>query len=318
MSTRSSSPHAYLGSALARRHRSSESGIQLTDDQAHRWDQVLGQLPEATRPAWQEDPVLVAAKAFYESYGHLDLPKVARGEHAEHASLAEGLKVLRKARYGECRDRRGRLLRRQLAAQDIAKWEQALPGFSLWSTSRPREDYTPGDCILGARHEWPREPFCCKPRACYLCGEDFESHPELIDHWRQKHLELPAERLEAMTDRRCEEEVRKRLFYDEMFHGPFEVRGQEQRRIVGTHATHQTSSAPGSGSVANIGRGDGVRVSRHVSGCAVCARSMWAEDLYEMDLFAQPAADSAAASKETVDAARMELCATEAGLFRMP
>ena len=67
-----------------------------------------------------------------------------------------------------------------------------------------------GRLILGARHEWPREPFCCKPRACYLCGEDFESHPELLDHWRQKHLELPAERLEAMTDRRCEEEVRKR------------------------------------------------------------------------------------------------------------
>ena len=109
-----------------------------------------------------------------------------------------------------------------------------------------------------------------------------------VEHLRDAHLDLPQEAKEALDGRRVEEEARKRLFYDEAMGGPFEVRGQEHRRVVGTHATHQTHSVPGSGRISFDVPDPTKLTSRCLSGCAICARSMWSEDLHEMDLFTAP------------------------------
>ena len=53
---------------------------------------------------------------------------------------------------------------------------------------------------------------------------------------------------------RVEEEIRKLLFELELAEGPFEVRSQEHRRIVGAHAAHQTQSVPGMGRANDDGR----------------------------------------------------------------
>ena len=110
-------------------------------------------------------------------------------------------------------------------------------------------------------------------------------------------MRLPQELKDSVDAKRAEEECRKRLFYDECFEGPFEVCGQEHRRIVGAHATHQTHSVPGSGRVNNL-QGTQGAVGRALSGCAVCARSMWLEDLHDMDLFAKPASEEAEGAVE--------------------
>ena len=91
------------------------------------------------------------------------------------------------------------------------------------------------------RSEWPQEPRLCKAVGCNLCGADFDSKEELVKHWRYNHLSLPElEAQLALSAHRIEEEMRTRLFYDEYFRGPFEVRGQEMRGFVGTHAEHET------------------------------------------------------------------------------
>ena len=84
--------------------------------------------------------------------------------------------------------------------------------------------------------------------------------------------------------------MRKRLFYDETFKGPFEVKGQEMRRVVGTGAIHQTHSYPGSGRINHNQPLESLESGkpRSTSGCAICARSFWLEDLYELDLFVRP------------------------------
>ena len=279
--------HAYLHSALSRRHVGDSSGEPLTSEQVGQWDAVLGLLPAATRPEWQEDPVLVLALAFYREHGSIDVPKPSPDAEPDDAKLAEGLRVLRRARNGDCRDRAHRLLRRQLTSQDILRWEAELPREALWGQRRAREEYVPGESVLGSRHEWSRTPFLCKPCACYLCGQDFEKKSELVSHWREAHLDMKQEEKDALSAQRVEEEIRKRLFWDEAMGGPFEVRGQEQRRIIGRHAQHQTHSVPGAGCFSD----EGSRCppcGRHLGGCVVCARSMWAEELYDMDLFAKP------------------------------
>ena len=86
---------------------------------------------------------------------------------------------------------------------------------------------------------------------------------------------------------KMEEEIRMRLFLDESQHGPFEVRGLEMRRAIGTHATHQTHSVPRSGCISHKLPLHGAE-ARCLGGCAVCARSFWTEDLYELDLFTKP------------------------------
>ena len=141
---------------------------------------------------------------------------------------------------------------------------------------RERGDYIPGSAISGTRHEWPRMPFLPKAYGCYLCGSGFDSHRELVCHWKQSHLTLAADHKDALGEARVEEEIRKRLFFEECFEGPFEVRGQEHRRIIGRHAYHQTHSIPGAG-----GRDHGLKgtTGRSLSGCAICARSKWVEDL---------------------------------------
>ena len=120
------------------------------------------------------------------------------------------------------------------------------------------------------------------------CGSDFEFREELLAHWRAKHLQLPEDERAAITDAQVEEEVRKRIFHDEQLTGPFEVCGQEHRRVIGTYATHSTHSVTGSGHMSDI-TSKQVLTGRALGACVVCARSMWLEDLYEMDLFTRPA-----------------------------
>ena len=282
---------SYVTSALGRRYVSIESGEQLSRAHANMWEALFTKIPEDTRPAWQEDYVLDKAMEFYNMYRHLEVPK-NKDAPIDSRTLAYDLQIVRKALHRDQRSKTGHLLRRQLGSAEIVKWEQAFAGIWRWGETRKRDNYCPGGAVTGNRHEWPREPYFCKPCPCYLCGEDFDSKPQLVQHWREHHLRLPAEIGDTFTATRVEEEIRKLLFELELMEGPFEVRGQEQRRIVGNHATHQTHSKPGTGSLSE----DGVphpKVNRQLSGCAVCARSMWLEDLYDMALFTKPADEDA-------------------------
>ena len=49
--------HAYVESALERRHISAESGEQLTGAQVIRWEAIFERVSSVTRIVWPEDPV---------------------------------------------------------------------------------------------------------------------------------------------------------------------------------------------------------------------------------------------------------------------
>ena len=280
--------YAYVEGALARRHLSTSVGEQLTAEQIRQWEAVFAVLPPETRPAWREDPVLLRAREYFEVHGNLEIPKTKRGRDPEQTQLANDLRHARAAKLRDVRDRKGVLLRRQLSDNDIARWEQALGSDWRWSEPRQRQAYIAGSIVDGSRHEWPRLPYFSKPCGCYLCGEDFDSKLDLVAHWRDAHIDAAADVKDALTSGQLEEEVRKRIFHDEQMAGPFEIRGQEHRRVVGAFATHQTHCAPGSGCM-NDHTTKRPTTARALGGCAICARSMWLEDLYEMDLFTKPA-----------------------------
>ena len=88
--------------------------------------------------------------------------------------------------------------------------------------------------------------------------------------------------------KRAEEEVRKKLFAEEAFSGPFEVTSAEQRRLLGCFAEHQTHSFPGSGTKNHDVKNPDAGTGRCLGGCTVCARSFWSEDLFDVDLFVKP------------------------------
>ena len=88
--------------------------------------------------------------------------------------------------------------------------------------------------------------------------------------------------------KRAEEEVRKKLFAEEAFSGPFEVTGAEQRGLLGCFAEHQTHSFLGSGSKNHEVKNPDAGTGRCLGGCTVCARSFWSEDLFDMDCFVKP------------------------------
>jgi len=266
----------YVDSALGRRWLTTATGEHLSARQVSAWDKLFEQVPEGDRPPWEEDPVFLLGQAFYNTYGHIRVPKAKSYDTSAEAQLSRGLALLRKALHADQYDKNGQLLRRQLAAQDAAKWEAACPG--VWEVVRERGLYLPPEHVLGERHVWPREPFLCKPCGCYLCGEDFETKPELVDHWASSHICPPDDMAESLDPQRAEEEVRKRLFWEESMHGPFEVCGQEHRRTVGAYATHQTHSFPGTGGMNYNKKSEAT--SRQLSGCAICARSMWLEDAW--------------------------------------
>ena len=125
---------AYVKSALARRYVSDQTdgvgGEQLSSEQVAQWEAVFAELPQAAQPGWQEDPVLVAAKDYFEAYGDLNV--------TDNAKLCADLLVLRKAYYRDQwkpgRDEASStyLLRRQLSTEQIATWESALPKDQLW------------------------------------------------------------------------------------------------------------------------------------------------------------------------------------------
>ena len=58
---------------------------------------------------------------------------------------------------------------------------------------------------------------------------------ELTQHWREEHILQDAIEKDLLDNQQVEEEMRKRIFWGEAMEGPFEVSGQEQRRIVGAH-----------------------------------------------------------------------------------
>ena len=202
----------YVDSALGRRHATTGSGEQLTARKVHEWDKILASLGEDSRPDWREDPVFVMAQSFYVTYGHMRVPRAKKGDNSEEAQLSRELDILRKALYSDHRDGRGQLLRRQLTAQDVSKWDASCPG--VWQEERERGQFIPAQHVLGQRHHWPREPLLCKPCGCYLCGDDFDTKPELIDHWHsEKHMSLPEDMAESIDPQRVEEVLPKRLFW---------------------------------------------------------------------------------------------------------
>ena len=145
------------------------------------------------------------------------------------------------------------LLRRKLSADAVAKWEQAFGPAWQWFQGRAKENYAPGEMVRGSRCEFPREPYLSKALPCYLCGLDFDCKAALVQHWRRCHVDVPDDEAACLSDHRIEEEMRKRVFYKEAFQGPYEVRGQEMRHIIGNRASHQTCSAPSSGCINHSG-----------------------------------------------------------------
>ena len=127
--------------------------------------------------------------------------------------LVKTLRELRQARCRDVRDAKGFLVRRQLTEEDVATWERLIPAPNLWLPARQRDDYMPGSCISGVRHEWPRIPFLPKYCGCYLCGREFDSHQELRCNRKEDHVALASERKDVLEEVRVEEEIRKRLFF---------------------------------------------------------------------------------------------------------
>ena len=226
--------YKYLQSALARRHVANDTGEQLNTADVSSWDNICASLPLETRPSWKEDWVLDLAEQYLKTWGDLD------PDPKKEAVLAQGLKHVRGALYKDQKSKHGFMIRQQLTTQDIAKWEAAIPKDILWSAVRAKGHYVPAEAIQGDRHIWARTPFLCKPCGCYLCGQDFESKVELTQHWRQHHILQDANEKDLLDSQQVEEEMRKRIFWGETTDGPFEVRGQEQRRIIGAHVNCQT------------------------------------------------------------------------------
>ncbi|CAK0852500.1 unnamed protein product, partial [Prorocentrum cordatum] len=279
----------YLLSALSRRHASALTGEQLSPGDAAQWQQLLDRIPEAQRPEWQADPLRQQLQDHYEEHGHLNVRPPTRRQTDPERLLLNGLKLLRRARLGDVRDERGFLLRRQLSPGDLASWEAVIPAHVLWGTVRQTEAYIPGSAILGSRCEWPREPVCCQPCPCYLCGQDFATKKLLQEHWCQAHVDLPEAERSSLAPRRVEEEIRKRILADEQMEGSFEVRGAEQRRALGRFAENQTQSRPGAEWGGHFeGKENSSTVCRALSGCVVCAQSFWLEELFDADLFVEP------------------------------
>jgi len=294
----------YLHSALARMHVSTCSGEQLSSEQLACWQAWLEALPDAVQaPAWPEDPAFLAAVAFFGRHGHLGARKLDRNKRAklteearEEDQLARDMEIVRRAKVQDVvehagRKRNGRkpiLIRRKLSASMVAKWEQAFSGAWQWLPARSKECYIPGCSISCSRHEWAKVPYLGKAMPCYLCGAGFDCKAQLLRHWRASHLTLMGDQGGGLSDYRVEEEMRKRIFHGELYSGPFELRGEEMRRIVGTHATHQTHSSTSSGCI-NHSQGLPTH-ARALGGCAICARSFWVEDLHELHLFTKPAA----------------------------
>ena len=150
----------YLDSAMARRWHSTPSGEQLTTQEVNAWDIALASIEEVDRPAWEEDTVLVMAQGFYALNGHIQVPKAKRGDDSEEARLSRELLHVREALCRTSVNSNGRIVRRQLTAQDVAKWDAAVPG--VWAVSRGREQFIPPEHVTGHRYAWPREPFLCK------------------------------------------------------------------------------------------------------------------------------------------------------------
>jgi hypothetical protein len=296
----------YIDSALARQHVSTSTGPQLTHKEHLAWARLLSTLPPESVPDWPGDPVMAHTRSFYQSNGHLDARKRNLHERTklseqerEEDQLARDLVIVRRAkqqdvydhmrRAGMVRNTRSTLLRRKLSQAAVELWESEFGTAWHWLPGREKGIYIPGSAVIGDRHEWSREPFFCKAVGCYLCGSDFDSKRELVSHWRDEHLDLPPAIKAEICDYQVEETIRSRIFYQEHFNGPYEVRGQEMRRVIGTHATHQTQSVPGSGSM-NHNMPLRNAQPRQLGGCVICAREFWTEDLYQLDLFTQPIA----------------------------
>ena len=203
---------AYAKSALARRYVSDEAhgvrGEQLSSEWVAQWQAVLDELPQEGQPGWQEDPVLVAAKEFFEAHGDLNVPRMSKRRDRSDAQrlndsngkLRADLMVLRKAYHQDqwkARKEQGSatyLLRRQLSAEQIATWEDALPKDQLWQPARVKD----GMClalrskvrgrsfyesrrekIAGKAREPSRRQRRCDPYDRYVGGQDSRKK-----HWR--------------------------------------------------------------------------------------------------------------------------------------
>ena len=238
---------AYVQSALSRRHVSAPGGEQFTAAPTEQGDAIFRVLPLDQRPTWFEDPVLVRAQEYFERSGSLEVPQAKREQDAEQKQLIIDIRHVRAAKMRDVRNRKGFVGASSALRCGRSEMGAGVPRCLALVEDAQRQPYIPGSLVEGSRHEWPRLPYHCKPCGCYLCGEDFDIKPELVAHWRDAHIDAAADVKDALTNEQVEEEVRKRIFHDEQMAGPFEIRGQEHRRVVGAFATHQTHCAPGSG-----------------------------------------------------------------------
>ena len=123
----------YVSSAVGRRWNTTATGEQLTAQQVSAWNGVFSTVAESSRPAWQEDPLFLVAQQVYARHNTIVGFKAKKHDCSDEAELARGLVVLRNALYGDAKDGRGQLLRRQLAAQEVAKWDAHYPG--VWGVA---------------------------------------------------------------------------------------------------------------------------------------------------------------------------------------
>ena len=138
----------YVQSALARRHMSTATGLQLTTEQVNQWEGVLrGHAAHGTQ-LWQGDPILNRAVAFYREHGRLaaqkynqrcqDLADVEREEDV----LARSLDQVRRAKaedvydcvrgHGRARNKLPVLIRRKLTMAEVDLWETTFGAAWQW------------------------------------------------------------------------------------------------------------------------------------------------------------------------------------------
>ena len=248
-------------------------------DRGH-WQPVLDRL----QMSWDNDPVMSRLLEFRAAHGRMPYRFGGDVKVDGEASLYRELLQIRRARFNDVKkkSRDGTcdvIIRAKLSAADVALWESKL-GSSMWRDCVEEEWYVAASDIIdeGRRHLFPRVPVACDPVPCFLCGACFDSKTAMLFHFAESHCQVG-----GVSQKRLEEEYRKRVLFYEEHDGPFVVSGHEVRQSVSNHARHQTHSYPGT-SRCNFAAPNTNGVPRSEGSCSICAMRNWLEDLVHLRL----------------------------------